>query len=156
MTKDEFIERAATRLASLTGPARDAEAERLEAEMIVHLTAEAETAHKAEVASLEADYIRARRSVEAQQLIARIGRPGCDTLLLPHVLDRIQVTRKGDEWIVTARSATGVETSLDGLAAELRNTPGFEQIVAGASPEEKANHARLVAETLGLPAPAKH
>lgn len=150
MKREDFMKRASERLAGLTGAEYAAEVERLQTEMDELIRHQVHTEHQKTVARLESTYIDARRKSEARQLARQLARPGCDNVLMPHLLDRIQVTRDGDGWAVTARSSTGVETSLEGLVAELKNTPAFEPVVIGSSAIEKAEHAKKVAETLGL------
>jgi hypothetical protein len=82
----------------------------------------------------------------AESLAARIARPGCMELLLPHVRDRLIVQEDDDgAYSVVAKDLP----SLDLLAAELFANPAFERIIKGASAQERARHARKVAETIG-------
>lgn len=87
----------------------------------------------------------------ADSLAERIARPGCVALLLPHIRERLTVQEDGGAYSVGVKDLP----SLDDLAAELFANPAFERIIIGASPQERAIHAKRVAETLGEKPPTQ-
>jgi hypothetical protein len=85
----------------------------------------------------------------ALDLAAKLARPGCNSLLMPHILGRLEAREEGGALVISAKGASG----LDDLAEQLRTDPAFAPIIQGASPAEKAGHARRVAETTGQQPP---
>jgi hypothetical protein len=136
---------------------REAAQRRAELEAQFNAKAEQEHARKlSEFAAAQQALIDEMRSARdraaikwaAESLAERIARPGCMELLLPHVRDRLIVQEDGGAYVVGVKDLP----SLDDLAAELFANPAFERIIKGASAQERAAHARRVAETLGVPA----
>jgi hypothetical protein len=148
-TKVEFFAEAQKRLDGLSGLAYETEWTRIDREMQDLVREHFTASQRAKCESLEDSYVDARREHEAREIMKKVAKPGAETLLLPHVINRIAIERNGDEWTVSARSSTGAVTTLEVLAKELAEAPELALLTRGATPEERAAHARKVAETLG-------
>jgi phosphoglycolate phosphatase-like HAD superfamily hydrolase len=125
----------------------NAEAEKKHVQKLAEYTA----AQEAQIASLKADRSQITLEHAAHELAAKLAVSGSSAVLVPHILERLEAREDEGVLIVSAKG----HPSLEHLAEELRADPAFERIIVGASPAEKALHARRVAETLGTKAPAQ-
>jgi hypothetical protein len=109
-------------------------------------TAASQQAH---LASLRADLERVTLDRVSHELAAKLARsPECVALLLPHIAARLEGREENGVFVVGTKDAA----DLDALAEQFRNDVAFAPIIRGASPQERALHAKRVAETIGAKA----
>ncbi len=106
---------------------------------------------QAQLASLRADRDRVVLERTAVEIAARLANLDCHTLLMPHIREKLEAHEENGALVISAKGAP----TLDHLVEQFRNDPAFAPIIKGASPQEKAFHARRVAETLGASPPTK-
>ena len=147
------MEEAGRRLGGLEGEALEAERAKLEEEMTPLIEAEIAAHRKEQQRQIErrqGTINRLMREQAAMDLVMRVRRPGVEAgVLMPLVLDRFHIEERNGELVTIVKGADDQPISLDALAEELRTTPALAPLIAGASADEKAAHARKVAETLG-------
>lgn len=152
--REQFLEEAAQRLVGLQGDAKAVELRKIEQELTALADAEIgeiQRSGPARVQALQQTVRRLTRESAATEIITRIRRPGVSVdLLMPTVLARLDVEEREGDFVAIGKDASGRPMSLEALVGELRATPALAPLIAGASPEEKAAHARKVAETLGV------
>lgn len=151
--RERFMEEAGRRLGGLEGEALEAERAKLEEEMTPLIEAEIAAHRKEQQRQIErrqGTINRLMREQAAMDLVMRVRRPGVEAgVLMPLVLDRFHIEERNGELVTIVKGADDQPISLDALAEELRTTPALAPLIAGASADEKAAHARKVAETLG-------
>lgn len=100
----------------------------------------------ARLEKLNANLQRLTRESAARSFAMSIAKPGCAEALLPIVLNRLGCEERGDDMAIFVTGADGKPSgaSLDALADELRATPAFKPVIAGATAEEVEAHARKV------------
>jgi hypothetical protein len=149
--REKFLQDAGRRLVGLEGEARTAELAKIEQELQPLVDAELEEIRRTgrgQVEALQGTIRRLVRESAAIDLVARIKRPGIATeLLMPTILPRLDVEERDGEFTAVGKGPNGPLT-LEALAEELRATPALAPLIAGASADEKAAHARKVQETL--------
>lgn len=111
--------------------------------------AEHEAGIQARVASLRAARDGAALDRVAIDLSVKLAVPGSHELLLPHVRARLEASDADGVLSVSVKDASSYEH----LAEQLRADPRFARVIENASPQDRAAHARRVAETLGTPQP---
>lgn len=154
--RERFIRENAKRLNGLEGDAYAAEFAKIESEMqplIDAAVAEYSAKLQARAESLERTCVNARRGHEARAILKDIAESGCAEILMPHVMERIGVERRGEEWALIVMDATGKPTSMtvDALKDELRDSPAFKRLVKGSTADEAAAHARKVQAAITAP-----
>jgi hypothetical protein len=112
---------------------------------------EATAGQQAQVDSMRADLARVTLERVALYLAAKLARPGCAPLLIPHIAARLVGREENGAFVVGVKDAA----SLEALAEQFRNDVAFVPIIHGTSPTEKALHHKRVAETLGVKPPTQ-
>lgn len=151
--RERFIRENAKRLNGLEGEAHAAEFAKIQLEMQPLIDAEvaAATQYKTKAERQVAVIRKATIEHEAHRIIADIGQPGATTLLLPHVIARLDCEQQGDDWRLSVKDAAGRPTSIDALKEELRTQPQFRSLVRGATESETAARAARVKAAISPP-----
>jgi hypothetical protein len=104
--------------------------------------AEFKASQQALIAGMRADLERVTEENAVLDIAAELARfPEYREVLLPHIHERLQGRRDENGKFSDATRAE--------VAAQLRGDSAFAPIILGASPQERAIHAKRVAETIG-------